>query len=127
MKIHRIGLLYILFIFIIPLNAISTDINKEFNKQFEVQDGMKLHLEHGDGEVQITPWNKDIVDIKVRYRAEYNAVGVGGDRDFEVEFKQHGDVLYVIGKEHTTVIIGFKSSWVQEYVYEIKAPNYIDL
>ena len=48
--------------------AVAEEINREFHQEFDVQPGMKLVLEHGDGDVTVTPWSQDTLDVEVRYR-----------------------------------------------------------
>jgi hypothetical protein len=68
--------------------ASGKEIKKDFQKSFDVKEGVTLHLEHGDGDVTISPWDNDIVDVEVHYRAESKSLGVGGKVYFDVEFKQ---------------------------------------
>jgi DUF4097 and DUF4098 domain-containing protein YvlB len=102
-------------------------INKDFHKSYDVDVGAILHLRHGDGDVTITPWNKDVVDIKVKYRADSKVVGLGGRHTFDVEFRQNGNEIFVIAKEMSYNVIGFTSLREYEYTYTIQAPSYVDL
>lgn len=112
---------------IITASAAGKEISKDFHKSFDVREGYTLHLEHGDGDVTITPWNKDIVDVEVHYRAEAKTVGLGGQVHFDVEFKQGGDMIHVIEKERTTGSVGFHSFRRYEYTYDIRSPHYVKL
>ncbi|UCE42715.1 MAG: DUF4097 family beta strand repeat protein [Candidatus Aminicenantes bacterium] len=109
--------------------ALAKDINKDFHQTFDVKRGDSLRLRHGDGNVRLTPWDKDIIDVKVRYRAAIDAVGIrlGSKDDFNVDFRQTGNTVYVTGKETSRGTIGFYNKKQYEYVYEIHAPNYIRL
>lgn len=106
---------------------VSADkIDRNFHETFDVEPGASLHLVHGDGDVRITPWDQDVIDVEVRYRADMGGVVLGGSRDLEVEFRQSGDVVHVIAKEEGfTVAIGY--SRTHEYTYTIKAPAWVAL
>lgn len=109
--------------------ALAKEINKDFHQSFDVKKGDSLRLRHGDGDVRLTPWDKDIIDVKVRYRADIDAVGIrlGSKDDFNVEFRQTGNTVYVTGKEKSRGTIGFYNKKQYEYVYEIHSPDYIQL
>ncbi len=109
--------------------ALSQEIKKDFHQSYDVEEGVTLHLRHGDGDVTITPWDKDKVDITVRYRATFRIYGIGSTRDFNVDFRQSGDDIYVTGKERNRggIVIGVQISGRQEYTYDIKAPDYAEL
>ena len=109
--------------------ALATDINKDFHQSFNVKQGDTLRLRHGDGNVRLIPWDKDIIDVKVRYRADIDAIGIrlGSKDDFTVEFRQTGSTVYVTGKETSRGTIGFYSKKKYEHVYEIQSPDYIRL
>jgi hypothetical protein len=109
------------------LSAPAKEISKDFHKSFEIKEGAALHLEHGDGDVTITPWDKDVVDVEVHYRAEARSVGVGGRVDFDVEFEQAGDVVRVIGRERIGGSVGFRYFKQYDYTYDIRAPRYVRL
>jgi DUF4097 and DUF4098 domain-containing protein YvlB len=109
--------------------ALAKEINKDFHQSFDVKEGDTLRLKHGDGDVRLTPWDKDIIDVKVRYRADIDAVGIrlGSKDDFHVEFRQTGNTVYVTGKETSRGTIGFYNKKQYEYIYEIHSPDYIKL
>jgi len=130
MKKYQFENFIFLSTFIVSFSLFSQEIDRDFHKNFDVDKGAILHLEHGDGNVTVTPWNKDEVDVTVRYRAEFKTIGIGGGRrDFDVEFRQSGDDVYVIGKEKGRggVTIGVHTSRRFEYTYKIKAPSYMEL
>lgn len=124
-------LVFALFVSILlvalTISASGEEIKKDFQKSFDVKEGVTLRLEHGDGDVTITPWDKDIVDVEVHYRAETKSLGVGGKVYFDVEFKQSGDVIYVTEKEKITASVGFHSFKRREYTYDVRAPRYVIL
>jgi Toastrack DUF4097 len=104
-------------------------INKNFHQSFPVKSGDSLSLRFGDGNVTITPWDKDILDVTVRYRADIDLVGIklGGRQTFDVEFRQSADTVYVTGKEPSGTAIGFYNERVYEYIYEVHAPRTLRL
>jgi len=110
-------------------SAAAKEIDKEFHKSFDVKEGDSLRLRHGDGNVQLIPWEKNIIDVKVRYRADIDVVGIrlGRKHDFDVEFRQTANTVYVTGKEASSASIGYQNKNVYEYVYEIHSPDYIQL
>jgi DUF4097 and DUF4098 domain-containing protein YvlB len=109
------------------ISAEASKINKNFHESFDVEKGCMLHLRHGDGDVTITPWDKDILDVEVRYRAEAKTFGVGGRHKFDVEFKETGSVIHVLGRETSSSSIGFHHFKMHEYTYTIRAPEYLEL
>jgi DUF4097 and DUF4098 domain-containing protein YvlB len=109
------------------ISARAREINKDFHKSFDVRKGVSLHLKHEDGDVTIIPWDKDVVDVEVHYRAELKSLGIGGKHDFDVEFRQSDDVIHVIGKVKSSSSIGFRYFKRYEYTYTIQAPRYLQL
>jgi DUF4097 and DUF4098 domain-containing protein YvlB len=109
------------------ISAQASKIDKYFHESFDVQKGCTLQLRHGDGDVTITPWEKDVLDVEVRYRAEVKALGIGGKHRFDVEFKRTGSVIHVIGRETSSSSIGFHHYKLHEYTYTIRAPEYLEL
>ena len=121
------------FSFLIFFAALGTvaaeEINKDFHQSFDVKEGDSLCLRFGDGNVQLIPWEKNIIDVKVRYRADIYHVGIrlGRKQDFDVEFRQTANAVYVTGKEPSSATIGFYNERTYEYVYEIHSPDYVAL
>ncbi|MBD3413492.1 MAG: DUF4097 family beta strand repeat protein [Candidatus Aminicenantes bacterium] len=124
-------ILVVLFLVILTLFIGSApaakEMNKHFHETFEVQKGDVLHLTHGDGDVMVVPWNKDMIDVEVHFRADVERVGIGQEYHFDVDFSQRGNSVYVTEKERSGFTIGFSSFKTYEYIYEIKAPEYIRL
>ncbi len=102
-------------------------VERDFHRTFDVASGHRLHLEHGDGDVTIEAWEQDKLDVQVRYRAEYTRIGVGSKIDFDVECRQTGTVVHVVGRESGSWSIGFFSQREIEHSYTIRAPSYLDL
>jgi DUF4097 and DUF4098 domain-containing protein YvlB len=115
------------FLMASAISAEASKITKYFHESFDVKKGFILHLQHGDGDVTITPWDQNVLDVEVRYRAEYQTVGIGGKLEFDVEFKKTGDVIHVIGREKCSGSIGFHSHKRYEHTYTIRAPEYLEL
>jgi hypothetical protein len=116
---------------LLAIGAASTtaakQVDKDFQQSFDVQQGVNLILEHGDGDVTIEPWEKDVIDVAVRYHIEYTNVGVGSQPDLDVEFEQSGNTVRVLGREKGSVSIGFHTERRLEYTYTIQAPSYTQL
>jgi DUF4097 and DUF4098 domain-containing protein YvlB len=123
-------LVYSLLIFSISIgSAAAEEIDKQFHQSFNVKTGDSLRLRHGDGSVRLIPWEEDIIDVKVRYRVDVDTFGIrlGRNQEFDVEFRQTENTVYVTGKEPSTATIGYQNKNVYEYVYEIHSPDYIKL
>lgn len=123
-------LMFSFLIFFAGLETVAAEeINKDFHRSFDVKEGDSLRLRFGDGNVQLISWEKNIIDVKVRYRADIDAVGIrlGRKQDFDVEFSQTANSVYVTGKEASSATIGYHNKRVYEYVYEIHSPDYITL
>jgi len=127
MRYSRGVLLLVLALVFIVTPAHAKDVRKDYAESFDVHQGMTLQLVHGDGQVTIMPTDDDILDIKIRYRAKHTRVGVGDNADFDVEFKQQGDVIRVVGREKGSFVIGLSFFENHEYTYTIKAPPYLNL
>jgi DUF4097 and DUF4098 domain-containing protein YvlB len=112
---------------LIPAGTAGREISKDYNESFDVSKGAILRLDHGDGDVTITPWDKDVIEVTIRYRADLTSVGIGTDPDFEAEFKQDGNVVHVRGREKSSGIIGYQHYNEYEYTYTINAPSYTEL
>lgn len=121
MKTLAVSLLVITFM----SHLFAKEIDKNFHQEYDVQEGASLNLEHGDGNVDVTTWSKDVVDIDVVYRATFNGITRLEPQDFEVEFEKRGDQITVIGREPN--IIGIGAHRVHKYQYTIKAPAYVSL
>lgn len=129
-KTMPIVLILILSVFIIlPGTASAKEINRDYHQSFAVKQGDTLRLRHGDGDVRLIRWDEDAIDVKVRYRADVDAVGIrlGSKDDFVVEFRQTGDTVTVTGRETSRGTIGFYNKKRYEYIYEIHSPDYIRL
>ncbi len=105
----------------------AEEIDRKFQESFAVKEGMKLILDHGDGDVRVTAWRDDRLDVEVRYRAKASNIGWVKSSEFRVDFRQDGDTIFVTGHEPKRVSVGISAYREYEYVYEIKAPSYLNL
>ena len=106
--------------------AHAREIDKDFQRTFDVGEGVVLRLDYGDGDVTITPWDQDVIDVVVRYHADVKAIGFGTDPDFDVEFRQTDDRVTIRGIEASSSgVYFFRSMREYEYTYTIKAPSYV--
>ena len=108
--------------------VLAKKVDRHFHQSFDVQEGAKLVLHHGDGEVSISPWEKNSIDVEVVYRASIKKAGAGSVREFEVEFEQSGDTVRVVGREPSvSVFRGLSYHWEREYSYTVRAPRWVAL
>jgi hypothetical protein len=108
-----------------PAGAVKID--RDFHETFDVKEGAHLELHFGDGDVTITPWERDAIDVTVVFRADVRQIAVGGPPDFEVEFKETGDRVKVVGRMLPTGPAIFRTMKIHEHTYTIKAPPYVVL
>lgn len=116
-----------LLIALVPTAALGRTIEKSFSERFEVERGHRLELEFGDGDVTITPWPENAIEIEVRYLAEIKRIGPGSDGDFDVTFRQRGKTVTVIGNEPKVWAIGVLRFNEKIYEYDIRAPEWLML
>lgn len=106
----------------------AEEIDREFHETFEVGTSSILKLKHGDGDVIVSPWERDELDVRVRYRAESKTVvGWSKQSEIDVSFSQEDNTIYVIGKEPSMVSVGVSSFKEHEYTYTVQAPSYLQL
>jgi len=122
-----------LFVILLGVTALAGSveakvIDKNFHEQFKVGEGVRLDLRFGDGDVDIEPWDKDVLDVEVRYHADVTEVGLGGEPDFDVKFRQADGVVEIVGREtYGSRLVLFRSVADYEYVYTVRAPSYVEL
>lgn len=107
--------------------ADSRLIEKDFEESFDVSAGERLYLTHGDGDVTITPWAQDVINVRVKYRVDIEMIGWGKEPDLDVEFRSTDGAIYVTGKEMDFPIVGYRRVQRHEYSYTISAPSYVIL
>jgi hypothetical protein len=120
--ISRTGLI-IIFSVVVVLYTVDAfaEFSKEYHKTFDVSKDTKLHLRHGDGNVSVTSWDKDQLQVDIYYRS-------AGDKEdeklFRVDFDQQDQQIYITGKEFRN-FWGFTGRYLKEYRYELKGPVYL--
>ena len=97
-------------------------VRKNYHETFPVEPDARLRLLHGDGDVTIRPWERNEIEVTVRYRAEYSSLGVGDESRFRVEFRHDGNEVEVIEERRTGGFFGFRLQRTHEYTYTIHAP-----
>lgn len=124
MRMKHFSVLFFTILFLLYAFVFSRDIRKDYHESFEVKSGDILYLTHGDGNVTISSWDKNIVDIEIIFSA--NIFGMGNDDyDFDVQFQQHGNEIEVIEKFKSNHRFGFRGITIDRYEYQIKAPKYL--
>jgi DUF4097 and DUF4098 domain-containing protein YvlB len=105
------------------LTAAAT-VDRTYTRSYTATSAMVLEVHSGDGDVDLRPSVDDRIDIVVRYHATTH--GLGGPRDFEVDFAQNGDVVRVEGREIGSGFV-FGGVRIDEYDYTIQAPPWVAL
>lgn len=105
----------------------AEEIDRTFEKTFPAPPGTVLHLEHGDGNVEIHPWDREEIRIVVRYRGENKVIGFGAKGEFDVEFEQDGNTVRVIGHEGDAATFGLHYQNIEEYSYTVQSPPHVTL
>lgn len=98
-------------------------IEHHFNRTFEVGEGTRLVLEHEDGNVSITPWDKPILEAEIHYRAE---VIRGQAPEFDLETNQGTNEVRISGRWQRTSRQPFAVRELENR-YTIRAPRHLDL
>jgi DUF4097 and DUF4098 domain-containing protein YvlB len=108
--------------------AIADVVERDFHKSFEVSRGMRLDLHHGDGDVEILRWEKDVIDVEVAYRADHTTVGISRVPELHVDFSATDRRIEVRERfEGSRVSLGIHVQRELVYTYTIHAPDYIVL
>jgi len=113
------------FVLAASVQLSAKTIDRNIHKTFDVQEGAGLYLKHGDGDVDITSWDRDVIDVSIVYHASFSGLQKLTPDDFEVEFEQRGERISIIGREPRVIVIG--SFRTLEYTYTIKAPAFVTL
>jgi len=123
---HKNFILMIILFLIVNALVFGRSIDKEFHKTFDVQSGDIIFLNHGDGDVFISSWDKNVIDVEVYFSADIFSLG-NGDYDFDVKFEQQDNEVevseYFSNRRHT----GIRSISIHRYEYIIRVPEYIVL
>lgn len=107
--------------------APAGEYSKDFQRSFDVREGARLRLNHGDGDVTVRPWDRDVLDVVVLYRVEGRSFGLGEEHDFEVEFTEDDGLIEITGREPKSRFLGIRFYESIEYTYTIQAPRYLVL
>lgn len=110
-----------------PASATTTTIDRDFLESFPASPGARLELRHGDGDVEVERWDRDEIEVSVRYLGEFKTKGLASKPDFDVVFTPDGNTVRVEGRETGAKGLGFFFNHRHEYVYRIKAPGYVEL
>ena len=103
-------------------------VDRHFHETFTVEPGATLHLDHGDGDVEITVWDRSEIEVDVTFRLEVKRIGIGEDPDFSVEMEQRGNDVFVGEADTDSWTVGiFHMSRQHEYVYRVRVPREVDL
>ncbi len=102
-------------------------IEHRLQRTFEVSEGARLHLSQKDGRVSIAPWDQDLLEVEVCYRAKVSEPRRGRIRDFDVKFSQDGGEIRVTGREPELEGSGILRLRELENRYTIRAPSYLEL
>lgn len=124
MKKHYFSILSYLILILISSTVFSRDIKKDYHESFEVKSGDILYLNQGDGDVVITSWDKDVVDIEVHFSANVFALG-SGEYEFDIKFDQQGNEIEVSEFFKNNHRIGIRGVSIDRYEYLIHAPKYL--
>jgi hypothetical protein len=98
-------------------------VEHHFNRTFEVGQGARLVLEHGDGNVWITPSDEATLEAEIHYRAE--AVR-GQAPEFRVEADQRPNEVRIAGRWQRTSAQPFALRELENR-YTIRAPRHLEL
>ena len=107
--------------------AAARPIDEHFEHSFTVEDGVTLHLDQTDGDVTIETWDRDEIAVEVVFQMEVKRFGFGEDPEFNVEFDQRGDHVYVTEFRKGGFSIGIQSSDRHAYRYTLMVPSYADI
>ena len=103
------------------------EYQEDFSHTFQVKKGASLKLKNGDGQVNISTWDKDEIKVDVFYHVNSKSSREDDDKVFDVEFRESGDRIFVTGKERNKVHFGFFSIQYIDYRYEISLPAYVNI
>ena len=126
MNLRRVPMLILVFC-LAPGLVLAEEIRKEFHESFDVSPGAVLELHCGDGDVTVTPWDQQRIQVDVQYHADITKIGLGSRPSFDVDFRQSGDRVVVQEQIKGSMTIGFYSHSQITYTWEIKAPAWVGL
>jgi len=118
--------LLIILVFFSISTLFSKEYKEDFSHTFQVSEGTTVMLNNGDGYANINIWDKDEIKVDVIYHINSKSSRDEDERAFDVEFRQNGDRVFIVGHEQKRVNFGFFSIQYIDYRYEISAPAYVN-
>jgi hypothetical protein len=107
--------------FVMMGSAAAEEVERDFHETFEVREGMRLHIVRGDGDVSLKTWDRNQLDVVVRYHADETILGFGRrkEADLVVDLDERGEEIRVIGRElgRGGFHVGINSMRRHEYTY----------
>jgi DUF4097 and DUF4098 domain-containing protein YvlB len=117
---------FTLSVFIFSFSAIfAKEYKEDFTHTFQVEKGTTVILKNGDGYVNVRSWDKNEIKVDVFYHINSKSSRDEDDNTFDVEFRQNGDRVYIVGHERRRSAFGFFSIQYIDYRYEISVPSYL--
>jgi len=117
---------FVLITFLFSISLIyAKEYKEDFSHTFQVTQGTTVMLKNGDGDVYVSTWDKDEIKIDVIYHINSKSSRDDDNREFDVEFRQSGDRVYIVGHERKRTTFGFFSIQYIDYRYEISVPAYV--
>ncbi len=120
----RIAVLGIGFLVTSAMAADAKEISQRYDETFPVGSAARLRLDHGDGDVEIVPWDRPEIRVEVVYRASFTRIGWGTEPGYSVEFRQDGDEVHVIAREGGShgVTVAIQTKITHEHRFTIHVP-----
>lgn len=110
--------------------AATAGLGHDFHHVFELNRGDRLHLQFGDADVELLPWDQPKLDVTVRYDVQTMSLGARPDTRFDVEFRRDGATIHIVGRDRARnrgIGVGVFHRHVNEYVYTVRAPTWLML
>lgn len=107
--------------------ASAVMVDREFHESFEALEGDVIECRFGDGDVRVSSWDENTVDVRVAYRADVKGLGFGRDPDFEADIRRVDGEILIEGREIPGGAPFVRVRSIDEYVYSIKAPSWVVL
>lgn len=118
-----IGRAAVVFLVLGGLHA--EEFKKYYHKSFEVKPGQVLQLSHGDGDVIVTAWDREVAEVDVVYHVVTRGLKVI-KQEFRVDFEEDENRIEIRGHE-SCVRVGLGSCKTEKYVYRLRAPAGVTL
>ncbi|MBD3384349.1 hypothetical protein GF407_05405 [candidate division KSB1 bacterium] len=126
---HKRGIIVLgcVFLMFLAQSFQARVINKHVHKRFPVNESTTLFLQHGNASVNIIPWEKNSIDIHVRYRSCSLFPDAGNINDLAVEFTSTRQKISVIGKLQNNSSPDYLPLIKFDCEYTVYAPAWIKL